>query len=192
MTDVRQPELREIPGFPGYFVGDDGSVWTSKLKGGNDRTPGRRGPLRRLKIYTNSEGYCFVGLDVDGKNRRRPVHQLVLEAFVGPKPAGAEACHYPDHDKSNNRLWNLRWDSHRENMRDAYRDRPAATTKTCRRCGAEKPVGEFYTDKRASDGLKTECKPCHKLVSVSTLDREKRRVANREYMRTWRAARKSP
>lgn len=38
-------ERREIAGFPGYFVDADGVVWTSKLKGGNDRTPGKRGAV---------------------------------------------------------------------------------------------------------------------------------------------------
>lgn len=187
MSADQHVELRAIPGFPGYFVGDDGSVWTSKLKGGDDRAPGRQGALRPMKIQTNRDGYCFVGLDVDGKNRRRPVHQLVLEAFVGPKPVGAEVCHYPDHNKSNNRLDNLRWDSHRENMRDAYRDRPAATAKTCRRCRDTKPVGDFYADRRASDGLQTECKACHIATNVRCRDPEKKRAANREHMRRVRA-----
>jgi len=45
------------------------------------------------------------------------VHRLVLEAFVGPCPDGMEACHL-DSDKTNNRVSNLRWDTHLENMRD--------------------------------------------------------------------------
>lgn len=179
--------MRDVVGFPGYHIGDDGSVWTSKIKGGNNRTPGRRGALRRLKIQRNERGYCMVGFDVDGRNETRFVHQLVLEAFVGPKPDGLEGCHYPDHDKTNNRLTNLRWDTHAENARDAYRDLPPAVEKTCRRCGETKSVAAFYTDKRAADGLKTECKTCHGKVAVATRDPERKRTANREYMRRKRA-----
>lgn len=176
-------ELRELLDYPGYFVGDDGSVWTSKAKGGNDRRPGRRGDLKPLKLQRNKRGYCHVGLDVGGTNKMRFVHQLVLEVFVGPKPDGMEACHYPDQDKANNRLGNLRWDTHAENMRDDYRDRVPATEKPCRRCGESKPVRDFYRDKRAADGLQASCKKCHCQVNVQSRDPEKKRRANREHMR---------
>ena len=181
------PEMHEIAGHLGYFVSDDGFVWTSKVKGGNDRTPGRRGPLRKLAIQRSKRGYCLVNLDVDGRNRSRLVHQLVLEAFVGPKPPGLEGCHYPDHDKANNRVSNLRWDTHDENIRDNYRDRLSTGTKVCSRCGHPKKLDEFYTDKRASDGRKSSCKSCHNDVSVATRDPEKKRKANREYARRLRA-----
>lgn len=45
------------------------------------------------------------------------VHRLVLEIFVGPCPYGQEACHN-DSDPSNNRVSNLRWDTHQGNMKD--------------------------------------------------------------------------
>jgi hypothetical protein len=48
---------------------------------------------------------------------RKYVHQLVLEAFVGPRPDGYHACHC-DGDRKNNALSNLRWDSPRENVMD--------------------------------------------------------------------------
>lgn len=91
-------ELREVVGHPGYFVGDDGSVWTRKLKGGSDRTPGRRGDIKPMTLNTNTSGYWQVNLDVDGRNCSRVVHQLVLEAFVGPMPEGQEGCHYPNRE----------------------------------------------------------------------------------------------
>lgn len=180
-------ELREIVGHPGYLVGDDGSVWSAKIKGGNDRSAGRRGAPRLLATHANTRGYLLVNLDVDGRNKSRFVHQLVLEAFVGPKPEGLEGCHYPDHDKNNNRVENLRWDTHAENIRDGYRDRPPTTVKVCRRCGETKSAEEFYADRRASDGLKTECKKCHSSVSVATRDVEKKRATNREFMRRSRS-----
>ena len=33
-------------------------------------------------------------------------------------------------------------------------------TKVCRRCGTEKPVGEFYKNKNLKDGLNSYCKKC--------------------------------
>jgi hypothetical protein len=57
--------------------------------------------------------------------RRSPVwrflHRLVLEAFVGPCPPGCVGCHAND-DPSDNRLENLRWDTHKANSADAVRN----------------------------------------------------------------------
>ena len=36
------------------------------------------------------------------------------------------------------------------------------TTKKCTKCGRELPLDEFYSSKRAKDGLKSECKECSK------------------------------
>jgi len=176
-------QYRDVAGFPGYCVGDDGSVWTCKHKGGNDRTAGRVGPWRRLSHHKSPTGYHLVNLDMGGKNHVRQVHRLVLVAFVGPPAEGQEACHYPDSDKGNNRLANLRWDTHGENAKDRYRDRPPATEKFCRRCGLTKPVIDFYRDKRASDGLCCYCKPCHCRLSTDTCDLARRRARRKERKR---------
>jgi hypothetical protein len=186
---------KDIPGFPGYRVGDDGSVWTSKFKGGNDRAAGKRGPWRLLKVHHNRAGYCLVNLDRDGRNHTRPIHRLVLELFVGPRPEGMEACHYPDADKNNNRLENLRWDTHGENAKDAYRDRPPVTEKCCRGCNTVKPLSEFYGDKCSTDGHVQRCRACYTRDAAERLRhndeaRAKRRAYNREYMRRWKAKKK--
>lgn len=62
----------------------------------------------------------------------RTVHSLVLTAFVGPCPDGMEGCHN-DGDPANNRVTNLRWDTHTENMRDVLRHgrHPHANKKHC-------------------------------------------------------------
>jgi hypothetical protein len=45
------------------------------------------------------------------------VHRLVLLAWVGPPPAGTEACHN-NGMADDNRLVNLRWGTRSENTRD--------------------------------------------------------------------------
>ncbi|MGH7472727.1 MAG: NUMOD4 motif-containing HNH endonuclease [Candidatus Methylomirabilales bacterium] len=50
----------------------------------------------------------------------KPVHLLVLEAFIGPRPDSMEGCHN-DGDVENNKIENLRWDSRRENHLDTLR-----------------------------------------------------------------------
>lgn len=49
------------------------------------------------------------------------VHRLVLFAFIGPPPAGYEACHGPG-GSSDHRLINLRWDTSSANKFDTVRD----------------------------------------------------------------------
>lgn len=45
-------------------------------------------------------------------------HRMVAEAFLGPCPKGLEVCH-GDGNPINNRVGNLRYDTHRNNMLDA-------------------------------------------------------------------------
>lgn len=63
-------------------------------------------------------GYPHVGLHKEGKQKTRLVHHLVLEAFVGPRPHGMDACHN-DGNSKNACAANLRWDTHKANMEDA-------------------------------------------------------------------------
>lgn len=73
----------------------------------------RRGG-RVLYQGTSNSGYQQVYSSVDGVRGYHLVHRLVLEAFVGPCPEGMEACHN-NGDRSDNRLENLRWDTHENN-----------------------------------------------------------------------------
>lgn len=112
-------EYRDIQGFPGYRVGDDGSVWSRFTQKGAPKGTWRLGDRwRPLRPGRRQDGAFAVTL-VPG-NVSRFVHHLVLEAFVGPRPDGMECCHN-DGNASNNRRCNLRWDTHRSNMQDCLR-----------------------------------------------------------------------
>lgn len=63
--------------------------------------------------------YPMVNLWRDNKGHSKYVHALVLESFVGPRPTGQDACH-KDGTKGNNCLSNLRWDTRKGNVADAY------------------------------------------------------------------------
>jgi hypothetical protein len=67
------------------------------------------------------DGYLRISLRRDGKRCNKLVNILVLEAFVGPCPPGMETCHDPDPTPANNRLENLRWDTHQNNVADTVR-----------------------------------------------------------------------
>jgi hypothetical protein len=183
-------DIRPIPGFPHYLAGRDGTIWSFKRKGGNDRGPGRLGlSPRQLKIHTRRNGYCAVAFDIDGKVVSCQVGRLVLLAFVGLPPSpDHHACHYPDTDPRNNKLENLRWDTPSENAKDKYRHLWGAAQKPCSKCGIVKDRSEFYADQRNIDGLKANCKPCHNLQAVMTRDPRRKNELNREFMRRKRAA----
>jgi hypothetical protein len=65
--------------------------------------------------------YLCVRLIRDGVRETRPVHQLVLEAFVGPRPDGTLGCHWDD-NRENNDLSNLRWCTPLGNAHDRARN----------------------------------------------------------------------
>lgn len=127
-----------IPGFEGHYeVSDHGRVRSLDRvvidKQGTRRRKFKGRMLKPQRVYT---GYDVVGLSKDGKPRDWYIHRLVLMAFCGPPAPGAEGCHNND-IRSDNRLENLRWDTHLNNVRDAVkRDRmknPARDKTHCKR-----------------------------------------------------------
>lgn len=119
-------EYRDIPDFPGYRVGDDGSVWSAWAKRGLGYGRGTHHFIgnnwRLLKPQTEIKtGYLWVRLTKDNKLRVIRVHSLVLRSFRGPRPKGEMTCHKDD-NPSNNRLENLYWGTQKSNSADARRN----------------------------------------------------------------------
>lgn len=116
--------MREIPGFPGQYATDDGQIYSK-----------RSGAIRLKPKRLDTKGYLRVNLR-DGscptKNKQLNVHTAVLLAFVGPKPNGME-CRHLNGNCLDNRLENLCWGTHQENMQDQIRHGTAA----CLRKGDE-------------------------------------------------------
>jgi hypothetical protein len=138
-------------GYPGYRVGNDGSVWSCWCRVGLGQGYGTicatGSRWRRLKPSPHKcDGHMRVTL---GSMGRRFVHQLVLEAFVGPCPEGMVACHDPDRDPANNRLSNLRWDTQKANIADAVRH----GTKNPAPPRPGKPKGERHGNAKLSDAM---------------------------------------
>ncbi|WP_084501480.1 NUMOD4 motif-containing HNH endonuclease [Nocardia xishanensis] len=143
MVDVER--WSDIPGYEGYYQASD---------------QGRIKSLRRTILRANgipqtvkerilrpgrlSSGHLHVALNAPDKSiKTRRVHQLVMLAFVGPTPEGLEICHN-DGNHENNRLDNLRFDTHAENMRDVIRHGGNAYTRRTM-C----PNGHEYTSENA-------------------------------------------
>lgn len=55
-------------------------------------------------------------------NSHRPVHRLVLEAFVGPCPEGMTVGRHLDDDPNNNHISNLAWGTVSDNSKDKVRN----------------------------------------------------------------------
>jgi hypothetical protein len=94
-------EWRESPSFTGYLVSDDG------------RVIGRKG--HELGQWPDGEGYLLVKV----AGRKLGVHQLVCEAFHGPKPTPKHEVAHGDGHPTHNRSDNLRWATSAENKADS-------------------------------------------------------------------------
>ena len=116
---------KDITGFPGYQVSDQGRVrsfWKRVFPGygGGSKVVLDSYPQRVLRSHWNGPK-TSLNVSLSGGDRRVfAVCRLVLEAFVGPCPPGMESCH-GDGKADNCFLTNLRWDTRKANMQDSVR-----------------------------------------------------------------------
>ncbi len=109
-------QYEKVNGFPGYVVGNDGSVWSCWSVGLT--TACLTGTWRKMRVRIDKIGRPIIGLTRDGRQYQCTVCRLVLTAFAGPCPAGMQSCHFPDRNPANNNLNNLRWDTPKANQAD--------------------------------------------------------------------------
>lgn len=102
-------EWREIPGTD-YSVSSEGRVISHKF--GRDRV---------MKPHKNADGYRQVALSMQDGRKDAMVHRLVAEAFIGIPPTPAHQINHKDGQKQNNRVANLEWVTHKENMQHSFR-----------------------------------------------------------------------
>jgi hypothetical protein len=108
---------KDIPDFPGYRIGNDGSVWSAWVRavGSGTRHQYVIGAIWRL-LQPKPQKSGHIRVKLTGR-RMFLVHRLVLELFVGPCPPGMECCHN-DGNPGNNRVDNLRWGTRQSNADD--------------------------------------------------------------------------
>lgn len=106
-------EWRAIPGLPRYEASSLGRI--------RSWVPWKGTPVPRiLRVGISGEGYEIVRPTSGGKQRSRNVHALVALTFLGPRPEGAEVCHW-NGDKRDNTVGNLRYAPKSENAADSLR-----------------------------------------------------------------------
>ena len=174
-------QWRPVVGYEGsYEVSDLGNV--RSLDRLDSRGRRRRGKVRPLAV--SPRGRLLVGLCRDGIRATAQVHHLVLEAFVGPRPDGLEACHWND-DPSDNRLTNLRWDTRSANAADSVRNgKHAMASRT--HC----PSGHPYTPENTYvyPAGRRACFECRRAYREAHHD--ERLAKGRDYMRRRRSEQK--
>jgi hypothetical protein len=114
-------EVRDVPGFSGYRTGDNGTVWSCRV-----RTRGRHGGQswhnsgnwRALRPEAGHRGHLRVHISIGGERKKVLVHHMVLWAFCGTCPPGME-CRHLNGNPSDNRPENLCWGTVKENRHDA-------------------------------------------------------------------------
>lgn len=97
----------------GYEVSSMGRIRRAK--------PGPGGTYvgRIMKPNTLNGGHLIVSFWTNGRRKPNLVHRLVATAFIGPCPEGKEV-HHKDGNPTNNRVGNLEYITHAENIRHGY------------------------------------------------------------------------
>jgi len=75
---------------------------------------------RLLKQSKTAKGYWVVTLSNNSSRKQCRVHRMVLSTFIGKCPLGME-CNHKNGIKSDNRLTNLEWTTHSDNIKHAYK-----------------------------------------------------------------------
>lgn len=126
MSELRSPRILE-PDLPGeawkpvigfedvYSVSNLGRIKREL------RVAGAR-PGRLCKLRLSRNGYLRVVLCKGNKTANKPVHCLVIEAFLHPKPNGYQVNH-KDGNKQHNAFSNLEYLTPSENTRHAYENK---------------------------------------------------------------------
>lgn len=131
-------QWRDIPGYVGFYqVSDQGRVRSVdravKYRGGLSKRKGRI-----LKAAASHSGHLAVSLWRAGVGRTKLIHQLVMLAWIGPRPDGQEVRHGPSGHLDNS-VGNLLYGTHKDNLLDMYRDKTHCGKTVRRSDGVEFP-----------------------------------------------------
>lgn len=102
---------KDVVGYSGlYSVSDQGRVKSFQ------RNPD--GVI--LRQMTNVYGYLKLTLSVNGELKNKTIHSLVTQSFIGECPDNLEISH-KDGDRTNNKISNLEYITHKENINKKHK-----------------------------------------------------------------------
>lgn len=80
-------------------------------------------PLKRLSTFVRRrDGRPTIGLGTpSGRQKQISISRLLALTYIGPPPAAKSVVRHLNGDHTDNRLENLAWGSHADNMADARR-----------------------------------------------------------------------
>jgi hypothetical protein len=116
---------KRVPSEPGVHASSHGRILLAPgyapLPNGGFRTylpEPRVGQVAKSSKTAKHEFMLIMVRRDDGRTRQAPrkVHQLVCEAFHGPKPFDGAVVIHIDENALNNRADNLRWETQKENL----------------------------------------------------------------------------
>ena len=114
--------MKPCPSYPGYSVDRNGRVFTHRRRFGLGRGNGGGVMIdqsfkKELNSFVGHGRYSYFSISTPSGQRSIPVHALLLDAFIGPRPKNSEVRHL-DGNPKNNSLDNLCYGTVKENADD--------------------------------------------------------------------------
>lgn len=131
---------KTIDGYPDYMISSMGRVKSLDREILNRWGNGYR--LIKGKILKGGKhrGYLYVSLSRNGKCKTFTVHKLVAQHFI-PNPNNLSEIDHINTDRTDNRVENLRWCTHKENQNNTVTKSKMKLNKS-----KSKPILQFSKD----------------------------------------------
>ena len=141
MAEEKVVTWADIPGFDNYEVSTEGHV--------RDK---RTGVLR--KEYENDDKYLMVWLENGLTKKKFRVHILVARVFI-PNPEGKPEVNHKNLNRQDNRVENLEWTTHKENMEHSFKSNKSRNSNKAKKvkCVETGKVFESYREAATSIGV---------------------------------------
>ena len=132
--------MKEIKNYKGYFVDEEGNVYSNKS-----------GEIKKMHPYKSATApYLNIDLFQNGRKHKKQIHRLVGEAFI-PNPENKPEIHHKDNNPENNNVSNLQWVTRKENLKYSYETAsPVRNFRQCTLFKGEEEIGKFKSIKEAA------------------------------------------
>lgn len=143
--NVENDEYRFVEGSEGNLVVSvRGEVFKRYPR--SCRYGGRKDYYQVVNVKPNASGYLQINVPIRGTTTL--VHRLVAEAFID-NPQGYTEIDHVNRDKSDNRVSNLRWVTHSENMHNSTMHKARSSWENI--VAEDLTTGEIYEFRRSRD-----------------------------------------